>query len=395
MLAVLILAGCCLAVINACNVAGNSHYYNEDNKHAYAVNPTAKSWEQALEDAASCNYFGVHGHLLTVTSQAENNFVKNFIGLTWAWTAGHEITGVNQWYVWASGPEIGVSITNIGWAPSSVTVPWACLALNKDGYLDQACNNNLAYIVEFECPSGQWLKKDVGCVADTSLCRRIDDHNQWCNECYYPYSLVWQSTGGHYCSQVPPTCPSGQYKLSDPEPAQLIGCVPCDDSNCDKCHDEKKGRCHKCNEGYKLSSSGACDSCEVGYVADGAGPTWSCEKCDDANCLECRAPGFGECKKCERDGTLLKDGTCGCVQYPCNKDHGKCVDVDTCECEDGWAGHRCHAKCPIGFHGPNCETPYICHKCFDSRFCIADNTCTKCKPGYWAPATGGSCEPIE
>jgi hypothetical protein len=69
MLAVLILAGCCLAVINACNVAGNSHYYNEDNKHAYAVNPTAKSWEQALEDAASCNYFGAHGHLLTVTSQ--------------------------------------------------------------------------------------------------------------------------------------------------------------------------------------------------------------------------------------------------------------------------------------------------------------------------------------
>jgi hypothetical protein len=68
MLAVLILAGC-LTAINACNVAGNSYYYNEDNKHAYAVNPTAKSWEQALEDAASCNYFGAPGHLLTVTSK--------------------------------------------------------------------------------------------------------------------------------------------------------------------------------------------------------------------------------------------------------------------------------------------------------------------------------------
>jgi Lectin C-type domain len=104
------------AVPTSPNDHGSSSLVNAGNKHGYqyvSFNGVAHTWDEARAMATAMG-----GYLVTITSQAENDLIKNsvlaghlipnlsgaFIGST---DAGHE----GSW-VWATGPEAGTAFSN-------------------------------------------------------------------------------------------------------------------------------------------------------------------------------------------------------------------------------------------------------------------------------------------
>ena len=82
------------------------------NGHTYELVTTPRTWNDAKLDAESRSYLGVSGHLLTITSQEEQDFIINVFGepLREKWTGGFEIQGVWQW---VTGEPFGYT----NWAP--------------------------------------------------------------------------------------------------------------------------------------------------------------------------------------------------------------------------------------------------------------------------------------
>lgn len=83
------------------------HFYE------YITKDTAFTWQEARDDAASKSYFGRQGYMVTITSQEENNFVKDKIeGLGWIGAAdivrlknsGGPAANGGDWR-WVTGPE--------------------------------------------------------------------------------------------------------------------------------------------------------------------------------------------------------------------------------------------------------------------------------------------------
>ena len=85
-----------------------------DNGHYYELVKEQVSWEEANTAANASTFNGWSGHLATITSQAENDFLRNFIAVnelawigltdkdtegTFEWVTGEEVTYTN----WNSG----------------------------------------------------------------------------------------------------------------------------------------------------------------------------------------------------------------------------------------------------------------------------------------------------
>lgn len=88
---------------------GNGHYY-ELVKKSGATPGFGISWGAARDAAAARTYLGVPGHLATLTSQGENDFVADtfddFTSFTGAWIAAFEPANDGTW-MWGAGPENG------------------------------------------------------------------------------------------------------------------------------------------------------------------------------------------------------------------------------------------------------------------------------------------------
>ncbi|MBS1633030.1 MAG: T9SS type A sorting domain-containing protein, partial [Bacteroidetes bacterium] len=104
------------------------------NGHFYEYVSTAGSWTTTKTNAAAKTYLGLHGYLATITSQEENDFIKQKLGAD-AWIgASDEYTQINSatgastyanqaaseghWY-WVTGPagEIGTNFSNGNGSP--------------------------------------------------------------------------------------------------------------------------------------------------------------------------------------------------------------------------------------------------------------------------------------
>jgi hypothetical protein len=79
-------------------------------------------WDQALELAFASNLAGVQGHLVTITSAAEQAFVVARMGLItvgWngddIWITASDATAEGVWE-WMSGPELGSIVAFSDWA---------------------------------------------------------------------------------------------------------------------------------------------------------------------------------------------------------------------------------------------------------------------------------------
>jgi len=90
-------------------IGGKPHYY------LYISTVSTISWTAARDAAASKRFFGLTGYLATITSQTENNFVRDKLSSD-GWIGGSDnadaISNASEsnWY-WATGPEKGTAIS--------------------------------------------------------------------------------------------------------------------------------------------------------------------------------------------------------------------------------------------------------------------------------------------
>ena len=88
------------------------------NGHLYEFVATNLSWQGALAAAAAAKPIaGYTAHLVTITSQGEDDFVKALTGsATFVWAAGTDEASEGTWK-WAAGPEAGQTFFVFGGAP--------------------------------------------------------------------------------------------------------------------------------------------------------------------------------------------------------------------------------------------------------------------------------------
>ena len=118
------------------------------------------NWDTAREMAEDSTFFGVQGHLATVTSSEENEFLRvNFqgqLGSSWAWIGLRDINVEGQ-YEWVTGEAFSYS----NWRPGEpnnlgsgigedhihyqqVPEPW--------GWNDAINSNSMGFFVEYPTP---------------------------------------------------------------------------------------------------------------------------------------------------------------------------------------------------------------------------------------------------
>jgi len=98
-----------------------SPVYFPGNGHSYELIPVQTTWAGARTAASLPMYGGVQGHLATITSAAENNFISATFATGqaqyFAWIGGYEPNDDGVWR-WGAGPENGVQFSN-----SAVSTP--------------------------------------------------------------------------------------------------------------------------------------------------------------------------------------------------------------------------------------------------------------------------------
>jgi hypothetical protein len=142
--------------------ASNDHYYE------LITSPTL-TFNNALSAAAMKVFSGRQGHLATVTSQSEYNFlVTTFGNLRTAWIGANDIA-VEGTYRWVTGPEAGQLVDTQAisgfWAsgqPDNFLNNEDCLQfwdLNKIN--DGGCTIRYIYLVEYERKLTAWYMYDI------------------------------------------------------------------------------------------------------------------------------------------------------------------------------------------------------------------------------------------
>ncbi len=118
--------------------------------------PTLVQHSAALSNSSVSRFDGRQGHLVTITSAAENNFVMALTGSTSFWMAGGDVQeGV---WRWTAGPESGrlLDIYPTFWAsgePTGSKLENAlCYLSSAQGWADYFHIGFLGYVIEYECP---------------------------------------------------------------------------------------------------------------------------------------------------------------------------------------------------------------------------------------------------
>lgn len=102
---------------------------NPSNGNYYELVTQQTTWAGALSAASGLTFRGKTGHLATITSAAENDFIRDTFqtgqAQFFAWIGGHEPADDGVW-LWGAGPEAGVQFSNgpVATAPYSF-VAWS------------------------------------------------------------------------------------------------------------------------------------------------------------------------------------------------------------------------------------------------------------------------------
>jgi len=91
--------------INAILAANSGLTYSSDTGNFYMLETSGANYATASADAASRFIDGVAGHIVTITSAAENNFIDNLLVAS-TWIAGSDRDVEGEWD-WIEGPEAG------------------------------------------------------------------------------------------------------------------------------------------------------------------------------------------------------------------------------------------------------------------------------------------------
>ncbi len=122
------------------------------NGHYYQVVYKPSTWDEADQAARRLSYNGIRGHLVTVTSKAERDFIKTLTsGYPFGyWTGANNIDSL-EWKWVADRALDRQRISPFYWAVGQPNGGGNCLELYADGsWNDESCGYNRAYIVEFD-----------------------------------------------------------------------------------------------------------------------------------------------------------------------------------------------------------------------------------------------------
>lgn len=128
--------------VQAINMPGTDNYY--------FVNTNSLSWEAARSQALQMTFRGSTGHLVNITSEAENNFVSSLISRSWL---GARATNWPD-FRWVDGPEAGQPISFKKWGQGepnnwNSSEPW--IETSSSGYWnDNGAWSSFPSVVEFE-----------------------------------------------------------------------------------------------------------------------------------------------------------------------------------------------------------------------------------------------------
>ena len=123
-------------------------------------------WETANAAANAATFNGMNGHLVTITSAEENEFVAKQLGeFTTAWTAGSDVNLDGDFH-WSAGPEAGTQFWTGGIAGSAVGYAAFPAGAEPNNFMgneqrveifywagdwnDQFHEDRIAYIIEYE-----------------------------------------------------------------------------------------------------------------------------------------------------------------------------------------------------------------------------------------------------
>lgn len=144
--------------------------YNAETNSFYQFVNTTTQWTtaQATANAATLtNLSGINGHLVTITTQAENNFITTLASGNTIWLGANDATIEGQWN-WVDGPESGQQFWQGGMFGNSVNSHYSSWAgfqpgnfsaasdyasFNSGDWSANAAGSNLRYVIEWEADS--------------------------------------------------------------------------------------------------------------------------------------------------------------------------------------------------------------------------------------------------
>ena len=128
--------------------AGNGHWYE-----AIAFQGT---WDAANEDAQQLSYNNLQGYLATLTSQAENDFVWEAVGVNRYWLGGYQTDKLDEpkgHWAWVTGETWDFTNWALPWEPNNAGGDEDHIQFwNSNGTWNDEHNSRieLGYIVEYE-----------------------------------------------------------------------------------------------------------------------------------------------------------------------------------------------------------------------------------------------------
>ncbi len=112
--------------------------------------PTHLDWNEANQAAQRLSYNGIRGHLVTVTSKAEHDFVKTLIGPANAYWLGADKRDGSEWK-WVADRAFDRQIISPSYWAAGQPDGGDCLEMYRDGtWRDETCATMRWYIVEFD-----------------------------------------------------------------------------------------------------------------------------------------------------------------------------------------------------------------------------------------------------
>ena len=154
------------AASNPCGLSSTKGCVNLFNGHYYEVREDAVTWTAAKTNAAASTYLGMTGHLVSITSLAEQQFVMS-LGQT-SWIGASDTGSTKGNYSWAAGPDSGIVLSSnfSAWAPKQPDNAGGtedCIEIiagtggNTSNWNDLNCNSMIGFIIEYECNTGYVL----------------------------------------------------------------------------------------------------------------------------------------------------------------------------------------------------------------------------------------------
>ena len=136
-----------------------SQILNPNNGHLYEFDNTGrKTMKKALQASQSIRQYSDQyymGHLLTITSQAEFDFVREKVGVLDPWIALSYMSAEGDWR-WIDGPEAGLPSSWFKWStgePTGGTDQLCVFAFAAHEWFDESCGAEHTVVIEYEIQS--------------------------------------------------------------------------------------------------------------------------------------------------------------------------------------------------------------------------------------------------